>query len=241
MPVRRARRGRRVWPSLLRGAAVLTAGGVLLLTGANKAVVRAAEGRIETPDRLQPASATGPSGHKPRAQVALVLGARVLADGRLSAMLADRVRTAADLYHAGRVSKVLVSGDHGRDDYDEVGAMRRELLALDVPAADVFCDHAGFDTWSSMVRARKVFGVSSAIVVTQRFHLPRAVYLADRAGLDATGYAADRRTYGKRGDVATARELFARVKAVSEAAVNRRPRFLGPPIPIDGDGRATWG
>ena len=83
----------------------------------------------------------------PRAEVALVLGAQVYRDGRLSAMLEDRIQTAAALYRAGRVRKVLLSGDHGRVDYDEVGAMRRRLLALGVPARDVFTDHAGFDTW----------------------------------------------------------------------------------------------
>jgi SanA protein len=210
-------------------AVAVGVGGVLAAVGANLVVLGAAGDRVrERPEQL------------PRAQAALVLGARVFPGGRLSVMLEDRVRSAAELYHAGRVGKVLVSGDNGRAHYNEVNAMRDRLLELGVPAGDVFCDHAGFDTWSSAVRARKVFGASSVIVVTQRFHLPRAVYLADQAGLEATGYVADRRSYGRPGDRAARREWAARVKAVGEATVNRPPRFLGAPIPIQGDGRASW-
>jgi SanA protein len=111
----------------------------------------------------------------PHAQAALVLGALVQPDGRPSGMLEDRIRSAAALYRDGRVDKVLASGDHGRPDYDEVNAMRRELVTLGVPDADIFTDHAGFATLDSVVRARKVFNVHSVIVVTQPFHMPRAI------------------------------------------------------------------
>lgn len=210
-------------------AAAALMGGVVVLVGANQLVLRSAERKIETV-----------IGRLPDAQAALVLGSRVYPDGTLSPVTEDRVRGGADLYHAGKVDKVLVSGDHGQEAYNEVGAMRDRLLALGVPAADIFCDHAGFNTWNSAVRARKVFQVTSAIVVTQEFHLPRAVYLAGQAGIDATGYAADRRDYGTRGEVNTVREWLARVRAVADAVTNRRPRYLGPPIPIEGDGRASW-
>ena len=172
------------------------------------------------------------------AQVALVLGALVQPDGRLSAMLEDRVQAAARLYRDGRVDKVLVSGDHGRTSYDEVTPMRKRLLALGVPARDIFEDHAGFDTWSSMVRARKVFEVKSAIVVTNGFHLARAVWLAHEAGLSAGGVDANARGYGKLGEEASLREVFARLKAV---VLRPAPRFLGPPVPWTGDGRSSWG
>ena len=177
----------------------------------------------------------------PRAQTALVLGAAVKPGGRLSPMLADRVRVAGELYRTGKVRKVLLSGDHGQVEYDEVNPMRRALLAAGVPARDVFTDHAGFDTWDSVVRARKVFGVTSALVVTQDFHLPRAVWLARRAGLDAHGVSADLHGYGEQGRRSRIREILARVKAVGEAATGEEPRFLGPKIPITGDGRATLG
>lgn len=176
----------------------------------------------------------------PHAQAALVLGAQVKPNGTPSAMLADRIEAAAELYHAGKVDKLLLSGDHGRWAYDEVGTMRRELLARGIPAPDLFTDHAGFDTWDSAQRARRVFGVRSAIVVTQRFHLARALYAAHRAGLDATGYAADRRSYGRVMGRLRLREALARVKVVADSVTGADPHFLGPELPIDGDGRATW-
>lgn len=177
----------------------------------------------------------------PRAQAALVLGALVRPDGTPSSMLRDRLDAATGLYRARRVRRILVSGDHGRTTYDEVNAMRRELLARGVPARDVFTDHAGFDTWDSVVRARKVFGVRSAVVVTQGFHLPRALWLARRAGLDATGLRADRLAYGSQGRRSWLREWVARTKAVADVVTGADPRFLGPRIPITGDARASAG
>jgi SanA protein len=177
----------------------------------------------------------------PRAQAALVLGAQVKPDGSPSAMLADRIEAAAELYRAGKVDKLLLSGDHGRWAYDEVGTMRRELRARGIPARDLFTDHAGFDTWDSAQRARRVFGVDSVVVVTQRFHMARALYAAHRAGLDASGYAADRRSYGTVMARLRLREALARVKVVADAVTGADPRFLGPRLPIGGDGRATWG
>ena len=176
----------------------------------------------------------------PHAQAAIVLGARVHPDGTLSPMLGDRVARALALYRAGTVEKIIVSGDHGSWSYDEPGAMRDELLAAGVPARDIFTDHAGFDTWSTMRRAVDVFGVRSAIVVTQGFHLPRALYLAAAAGLPAHGVASDLQPYGRPGLSAGGREVLARVKAVITVGVGR-PVVLGPPVPIAGDGRASWG
>ncbi|HEX5146878.1 MAG TPA: ElyC/SanA/YdcF family protein [Conexibacter sp.] len=177
----------------------------------------------------------------PHAQVALLLGARVTPDGTPTPMLRDRIEVAARLYRAGKVDEVLASGDHGTRGYDEVNAMKRALLAAGVPARDVFTDHAGFDTWDSVVRARKVFDVHSALVVTQGFHLPRAIWLARRAGLDAHGVSADLHGYGLQERKSELREVLARVKAVGEAVTDRSPRFLGPEIPITGDGRASAG
>jgi SanA protein len=177
----------------------------------------------------------------PKAQAALVLGAQVYADGRPSAMLADRVHAAEQLYRAHRVQKLLLSGDHSRVDYDEVGTMRELLLRDGIPARDVFEDHAGFDTWDSAQRARRVFDVRSAVVVTQGFHMARALFDARRAGLHVTGFVADRRDYGKVMDRLVVREAMARVKALGDAAVGAGPKFLGVQIPITGDGRRSWG
>src|SRR4051812_10456618 len=152
--------------------------------------------------------------------------------GKPSVMLADRVRAAEDLYRAHRVGKLLLSGDHGQWSYDEVGAMRKMLLTNGVRPQDIFTDHAGFDTWDSAQRARKVFGARSVVIVTQRFHMARALFDAQRAGLHATGFYADRRNYKAKGKEAAVREYFARVKAIGDAVTGAHPKFLGPQIPI---------
>ena len=177
----------------------------------------------------------------PHAQAALVLGAQVKPDGTPSDMLEDRIAAAAELYKAGRVNKLLLSGDHSRLDYDEVGTMRRLLLAQGIPAQDIFTDHAGFDTWDSAQRAKRVFDVSSAVVVTQRFHMARALYDARRAGLKVTGFAADRRDYGRVMRRLEVREAAARVKTLADVVTGADPHFLGAEIPISGDGRVSWG
>ena len=177
----------------------------------------------------------------PKAEAALVLGAQVYSDGKPSIMLADRVHAAEALYRAGKVKKLLLSGDHGRWDYDEPGTMRRMLLADGIPARDIFTDHAGFDTWDSAQRARRVFDVRSAVVVTQGFHMARALFDARRAGLKVTGFVADRRDYGRVMRKLEVREALARVKAVGDAVVGAGPKFLGAQIPITGDGRQSWG
>jgi SanA protein len=175
----------------------------------------------------------------PARPVAIVLGALVHSDGTPSGMLEDRLQTALELYRAGRVKKIIVSGDHGRTAYDEVNVMRRWLQDRRVAPQDIFMDHAGFDTYNTMARARQVFGVDSAIVVTQDFHLPRAVYLARAAGIDAVGLKADRFDYPNMWYHAV-RESAARVKAFAEVQLRLPPHYLGPQIPITGDGRATW-
>jgi SanA protein len=222
------RRARRPLRRALIAACACAAVVVALVAGAN-AVVLLGGGSSSSIDDA------------PHAQVALLLGAQVHDDGRPSAMLADRIAVAAELYRAGKVDRVLASGDHGRVGYDEVNTMRRELIAAGVPARDIFTDHAGFDTWDSSVRARKVFDVSSALVVTQRFHLARAVWLAQRAGLTASGVAADRQDYGRSQQRSEVREVLARVKAVGQVVTGAEPRYLGPQIPIDGDARASRG
>ena len=168
-----------------------------------------------------------------------MLGARVWEGGRPSHVLEDRLATALELYRLGRVPKILVSGDHGREAYDEVNAMAAWLIAAGVPEADVFMDHAGFNTYDTMLRASRVFGVNRAVVVTQGFHLPRAVWLARHAGIEAVGLKADRRRYRKE-LWNESRETLARVKCVYESITQRDPKYLGSAIPIEGDGRLTW-
>nr|PZN69401.1 MAG: hypothetical protein DIU55_13025 [Bacillota bacterium] len=208
-----------------RLTALLAIGGLLVLA-VNALVYFPGRRLITTAEAARPA------------QAALVLGAGVYADGRPTPMLRDRLETALALYRAGKVRKLLLSGDHSRPDYDEVNAMRRYLEERGVPPEDLFLDHAGFDTYDSLYRAAAVFQVEDVIVVTQGFHLPRALWVATRLGLRAQGVAADRFRYGVERAYA-AREFAARVKAFGEVALRRRPVFLGPAIPISGDGRAT--
>lgn len=184
--------------------------------------------------------ATGRIADVPRSPVAIVPGAFVEPSGRMSTMLADRVRRAAELWHAGKVKKILVSGDHRSWAYDEPDTMRKALVRDGVPGRDVFEDHAGLDTWATMVRARGIFGIRRAVVVTQGFHMPRALYLADAAGIDATGLTADLHPYGIQGAKSDAREILSRVKAVADTTLDT-PAMGGPSIPISGDGRASWG
>lgn len=177
----------------------------------------------------------------PHAQAAIILGALVNADGSMSAMLADRVQRGAELYRAGKVDRVIVSGDHHTWGYDEPTTMRRALQKQGVPAAKIFTDHAGFNTWATMVRARKVFEVESALVVTQGFHMTRALYLADSAGLTANGVTSDLQPYGRQQTVSEVREVPARVKAFGSALFGSKV-LLGPKIPVESArARVSWG
>jgi len=175
----------------------------------------------------------------PKAQVALILGAKVFDDGRLSMMMQDRADSALELYESGKVGKLIMSGDHGTKTYDEVNTVKDYLLEKGVNPEDLFLDHAGFDTYDSLYRARDIFGVKSLIVVTQKFHLPRAVYIGRSLGMEAYGYVADRREYlGMfRNEL---RESLARSKALLDVVSGAKPKFLGEMIPIEGDSRLSW-
>ncbi len=161
----------------------------------------------------------------PRADAALLLGAEVRPGGRPSAMLADRIHAAEALWRAGRVERILVTGDESLR--GQVSVMARELRRLGVPEHALEQDAFGLDTWHSVLRARDVHRVRSVIAATQRFHLPRTLWLADRAGLQATGLEANRRDYGWDGWYAQGREVLARVKAVGDVALGTDPQ-IGP-------------
>ncbi|MBM7855150.1 SanA protein [Desulfohalotomaculum tongense] len=174
-----------------------------------------------------------------KAQAAIVLGAYVSPEGILCDMLKDRVQTAVELYKSGKVEKILMTGDHSKTSYDEVNHMRKYAEQLGVPTKDIFMDHAGLSTYDSMYRARDIFCVKSAVVVTQKFHLPRAVYIANSMGINAKGVIADKHIY-RGADYYEIREILARNKDfINVTLLKPKPKFLGPTLSITGDGRIT--
>ncbi|GAA5191080.1 ElyC/SanA/YdcF family protein [Rugosimonospora acidiphila] len=164
----------------------------------------------------------------PAAPVALVLGAQVDADGKPSPFLAARLELARELFVAGKVKVILVSGDHMHWDYDEPDAMRDWLLAHGVPDGKIVRDYAGFDTYDSCARAKRIFGVTRATVVTQTYHVPRAVTLCRRLGLDVNGVGDDTvKRYRTPWRDSSIREYGACVKAVLDVVSGRDPALLG--------------
>ena len=174
----------------------------------------------------------------PTAQTAIILGAAILPSGALSQIFLDRADTAIALYKVGKVSKILVSGDNSTVTHNEVSPVRLYLIEQGIPGEDIHLDHAGFDTYSSMYRARDIFGVRSLLISTQSFHLPRAVFIARSLGIES---------YGVRADVVKPhfrnylREILANEKAVINLILHTKPKFLGDPIPIESDGGVESG
>lgn len=168
----------------------------------------------------------------------LVLGCYVHENGNPSDMLHDRLRRGVELYDLGAAPKLLMTGDHGRTNYDEVDAMKRFAVEAGIASENVFMDHAGFSTYESMYRARDIFQAKKIIIVTQEYHLYRAIYIAERLGLEAYGVNADYRSYHGQfsRDV---REILARVKDFGTSLFQPKPTFLGDAIPIWGDGNLT--
>lgn len=168
----------------------------------------------------------------------LVLGCGVWEGGRPSHMLEDRLQEALALYQLGASSKLLMTGDHGREGYDEVDVMKSYAVEAGVASQDVFMDHAGFSTYESMYRAKEIFQAKKVIIVSQGYHLYRAIYIAESLGLEAYGVASDPRSYS--GQTARqVREILARCKDVFSCIFKPEPTYLGEAIPIWGDGNIT--
>lgn len=169
----------------------------------------------------------------------LVLGAGVHGE-TLSHMLEDRVKTGISLYKAGASPKILMSGDHGRTDYDEVNAMKNYAKNEGVASSDIFMDHAGFSTYESLIRAKEIFGAKKIIIVSQKYHLYRALYIARYLGLDAVGVDAQLRPYAADTNIFnTLREFLARNKDFLYVRLHPAPTYLGDAIPINGNGDIT--
>ncbi len=170
----------------------------------------------------------------------IVLGAGVNPDGTMSYVLSRRVWMGAELYLANASQRLLLSGDHSREDYNEVGAMKDYMLSRDIPASVVFTDHAGLDTYDTMYRAKEVFKAEKVIIVTQQFHISRAVFIARSLGLDAYGVCCDpdERYFNLMTDI---REFCARPKYLLDSVIKPKPKYLGEAIPIWGEASASDG
>ena len=204
---------------------LLLAGGILVLFfvicgivlfAADCRVERCAAGRVYSDVEDVPAREYG-----------LVPGTSRLVHGKyLNTYFFNRIRAAVELYRAGKIRKIIVSGDNGRTDYNETGDMERELIAKGVAPEDVLSDYAGFRTLDSVVRARNLFGATEITVVSQRFHCERAIYLAAQHGIDAVGFEADEVAPQAIRIKLTVREAFARVLAIIDAEILKtKPHF----------------
>jgi len=168
----------------------------------------------------------------------LVLGCLVKNNGVPSDMLHDRLQRGVSLYQDGAAPKLLMSGDHGQTTYDEVNAMKQFAIDAGIPSSDIFMDHAGFSTYESMYRAKEVFQADKIIIVSQEYHLHRAIHIARSLGLEAYGVSADYRNYS--GQTARDfREVLARVKDCFTSLFQPEPTYLGSTIPISGNGDRT--
>lgn len=169
----------------------------------------------------------------------LVLGCKVKADGKPSDMLADRIKRGIELYNQGAAPKIIMSGDHGTKSYDEVNTMKRAAVDAGIPSEDVFMDHAGFSTYESMYRARDIFEADKIIIVTQEYHLYRAIYIARELGIEAYGVSSDYgNIYGGQ-SIRENREILARFKDFVKVIFKPEPTYLGETIPVSGDGDNT--
>ena len=168
---------------------------------------------------------------------AVILGAGVR-NGKPTAMLRDRLLVGIELYKSGAAKKLIMSGDHGNTDYDEVNTMKSFAVENGVPDSDIFMDHAGFSTYETVYRAKEIFEADSVIIVSQEYHLYRALYIAEKLGVKAVGVSADLTTY--RGQTKRAlREILARDKDFFKCVFKPKPTYLGDKIPVSGNGNLT--
>lgn len=168
----------------------------------------------------------------------LVLGCRVKGDGKPSDMLSDRLRRGIELYRKGSAPKIIMSGDHGTKEYDEVNTMKQVAIDEGVPSSDIFMDHAGFSTYESLYRAKEIFKTDKLIIVTQKYHLYRALYIAKKLGIEAYGVSSDYHTYRGQ-ENREVREILARCKDFVGTIFKPKPTYLGETIPVSGDGNIT--
>lgn len=250
-----------LWLMAVLGLAVCSLG-VAVMTVVNIVVKRTTEGRIITADQWATAIAAtesmadgednGVAENAANAEAdsvltrlkaldadcILVLGAGVREDGSPSLMLGDRLNTSISLYETGICDRVLMSGDHGREEYDEVNVMKGIAVEAGIPSEHVFMDHAGFSTYDSLYRAKHIFQVDQVIIVTQEYHLYRALYIAKSLGLEAIGVAAPGENYYGQ-TYREVREMAARTKDFAITLWKPEASIMGEAIPVSGDGNVT--
>lgn len=168
----------------------------------------------------------------------IILGCGVYDDGSLSPMLRDRLIRGLELYKEGAAPKILMSGDHGRKEYDEVNAMKQYAIDNGILSENIFMDHAGFSTYETIYRAKEIFEAKKVIIVTQEYHLYRTLYIADQFDMEAYGVSADLNRYAGQ-SLRDFREILARCKDFAMCIFKPEPTFLGEVIPIRGNGDLT--
>lgn len=209
-------------------------GGILILS-LSAAIVDRGSSRVQSHEQIDALIEKGGE-----YDCILVLGCGVKADGTPSDRLYDRVKVGVDLYHAGVAPKILMSGDHGQEHYDEVSTMLALATQMGVPEEDVFLDHAGFSTYESVYRADYIFDCDRMVIVTQDYHLYRALHIAESFGIAAEGVSADLRPY-QRMLYHNCRETLARAKDFFFSLTKPDPTYLGNKIDLSGDGSVTHG
>ena len=205
--------------------------GIIFVAGINLYIINYAKPYIYTDISSLPESYT-----------VIIPGAKVYANN-ISYVVRDRIEAGVDCVNHSKAQRILISGDHGRTDYDEVNQMRQYMQRIyNVQPDIIFMDHAGFSTYETMYRARDIFCVDSAVVVTQKFHLARAVYIGRKLGLNIVGYEAPELTgYSKQTHASwNTRETLARIKAFFMVQLKSKPTYLGEQIPITGNSKDSW-
>lgn len=208
--------------------------GALVIVGINVAVIVTTKDDIVTREQAMLEAKDKPS------DAIVVLGASVFADGTPSNILQDRLDDGIALYFAGVAPKIIMSGDSGTLEYDEVGSMKDYAIGQGVPSGDVFCDHAGFSTYESMYRAKNVFNAQRIVVATQTYHLYRALYSAQGLGMQALGVPSDYREYANQNHY-DLREVPARVQDFFKTLFNVPSKYVGDPISLNQSGDVTNG
>lgn len=202
--------------------------GLLVLIGINTHVKGVVKERIVESDKIP----------MEEADCILVLGCQVKEGGEPSHMLRDRLQRGVEVYGFGVSEKLLMSGDHGRTDYNEVKTMKQYAIDEGIDSENVFMDHAGFSTYESIYRAKEVFGVKKMVIITQEYHLYRALYIAEKLGIEAYGVAPDYHIYAGQ-SMRDLREVLARAKDFVTTIVKPEPTYLGDFIDIHGNGDIT--